>query len=160
MTAYRAKLARLGMWWYVSIVIVIVMGVIFLGCRTDLWVDYDSGATRKVITVWGVTVVDRQLPPSPFAVLRLSNGLAGLTGKPDWHLVRSFIMTKQDLYQSETELTLLTYISMCGWELQIRTQPEAVQLKEDFLHALSTGGPIAAYHVLDEAWKLRGKNSQ
>jgi hypothetical protein len=141
-----------GVRGWLLIAILLVLGSMPITYRTEIWIDYDSGAECKAITIWGITVFKGNLPASPFASLRLNNGLTGLTGNPDWHLAESYRISKQNLIDSQGT-AVAAYMAMCGWTLQLRSSNEAIKLKYEFLNALKIEGPNGAHGVWRDAYE-------
>jgi hypothetical protein len=139
--------------WLVAGLVIIAW---LCGRTESTLVDYDSGALRKVHAVWGLTTHTEPLPATWFSEVTLSNGLTGLTGKPNWHLAVFKRPAAIILSSAHPEgMKVMVLMDQCGQELKMRNSNEATQLKEDFLRALSTEGFSSAYRVYDKSQELR-----
>lgn len=124
--------------------------------RVEVLVDYDSGATLRLIRI-GPVVVRKEQPFSSglstgqvFAMTPTPAGRTALTGNRKWHRALLFVLNSNvsPSYEGGTVLNLIRRLEVAA---QIGRTNEMSSMKEAFLRALSERGTDAAALVVEQA---------
>jgi hypothetical protein len=118
--------------------------------RTEIQVDYDSGAIRDVVSIGPVTVREGRHMHGFFGSIRMPNGRTALNDRADWHTALSFRGNAKVSPNFEAGQVLNDIVKLEQLPWRDPTGALAV-VKQQFLETISKGGVQAASGVVRAA---------
>jgi hypothetical protein len=111
--------------------------------RTEIQVDYDSGAIREVVSAGPITVREGKYGHAFFGSVRMPNGQTALNGAGDWHVALSFKGSRNvsPLFEAGQVLNDISKLEQLPWK---DSASSLAAVKQQFLESLSKDGVHAA----------------
>ena len=118
--------------------------------RTEIQVDFDSGAIREVISIGPIIAREDEIERSFFGSIRVPDGGTALTGSKNWHVGHRFTGNSKvsPLFEAGQVLNDISRLEGLPWKGSPLSLPS---VKEQYLLALSTHGVESASQVAHEA---------
>lgn len=114
--------------------------------RTEIQVDYDSGAVREVLSLGPMTVREARFGHGLFGLVRMPNGRYSLTSVEDWHVALFFRgnAKRSPLLEAGQVLNDISKLEQLPWK---DSTPGLSEIKRQFLESLGKDGVHAASEV-------------